>query len=373
MIPAASAIQYINPPMKNIFTLVLVLTVAHFTAISSPSGGPSSLFAQFRTNLYEVGSGTTYLVDGTLTQYDTSYSNNVDGMDARKMFNPGENFGMLRNGTVLIIERRHTIINNDTIFLKMWNMHSMTYHLEMVAYNLNTPGRIGVLIDHYLKSETSLNLNDTSQINFSVTADPGSYAPDRFMVVFSTPTFAALPLTFTSVQASKYNNSIKIDWATANETSLKEYNLQKSSSGNNFTNIADINARNTTINNYEWIDAHPAEGYNYYRIEAVNSDGKINYSNVMKLYFGNENQRINIFPNPASENNLNLQLVNECVGKYEIALINSFGQTLMTKTIQYTGGSKIENISPQKNIPKGLYQLEIKMPDGNKKAISVIF
>lgn len=362
--------------MKNIFTLTLAITRLLFIASSSPlsASSSSSEFAQFRTNLYIIASdGTNVLMDGTLTQYDTGYSNNVDGMDARKMSNPSENFGMLRNNTVLIIERRHTIQSNDSIFFKMWNMRTVTYRLDLIAYNLNVPGRIGILQDKYLQTQTPLNLNDTSRINFSVNADPKSYASDRFMVVFSTPGFATLPLTFTSVKAFQQDNSVKIGWMTANETSIEQYDIEKSVTGNNFLKINEIKANNTAINNYQWVDEDPAEGYNYYRIRATNTDGKINYSNVVKLYFGKENQRINIYPNPASVNNLNLQMISQPPGIYEVRLMNSFGQIFMTKTIQYTGGSSIENISPGKNIPKGFYQLEIKTPAGERKVISLVF
>jgi len=362
--------------MKSIFTLILAISGFLFIAGTSPlSASPSSSeFGQFRTNLYIIAAdGTNVLIDGTLTQYDTGYSNNVDGMDARKMSNPAENFGMLRNNTSLIIERRHTIQGNDSIFFKMWNIRTFTYRLDLVAYNLNTPGRIGVLKDKYLQTETPLNLDDTSRINFSVNADPKSYASDRFMVIFLTPGFATLPLTFTSVKAFQQDNAVNIDWTTANETSIKQYDIEKSVTGNNFIKITGINAGNTAINNYQSADVNPAEGYNYYRIRAISIDGKINYSDVVKLYFGKGNQRINIYPNPATVNNLNLQMISQPEGIYEVRLMNSFGQKFMTKTIQYKGGSSTENISPGKNIPKGIYQLEIKTPAGERKVISLVF
>lgn len=362
--------------MKNIFNLISVLFCSYFTVTNSPllASPASSLFAQLRANLYAPASdGTNVLMDGTLTQYDTGYSNNVDGMDARKMSNSSENFGMLRNNVVLIIERRHTIEGNDSIFFKMWNMRAVTYRLDLIAYNLNVPGRTGVLQDKYLQTQTPLNLNDTSRINFTVTADPKSYASDRFMIVFSTTSFATLPLTFTSIKAFQQYNSVKIDWMTANETNVKQYDIERSVTGNYFLKLNGIKANNIAINNYQWTDADPAEGYNYYRIRAVNMDGKINYSNVVKSYFGKESPRINIYPNPASVNNLNLQMISQPPGIYEVRLMNSFGQIFMKKTVQYAGGSSIENISPDKNIPKGFYQLEIKTPLGERKVISLVF
>ena len=362
--------------MKNIFTLILAALFSHFAVSSSPNSlsPTTSEFAQIRSNLYIVAPDqSTVLMDGTLTQYDTDYSNEVNGMDARKMFNSSENWGMHRGSTVLIIERRHTIQANDSIFFKMWNTRIITYQLEFITSNLNKFGRVGVLEDNYLKTSTPIDLNGTSHINFSVTADPATKATDRFRVVFSTPSYSALPLTFIFAKAFQQNNLVNIDWKTANENNVKQYDVERSVDGNNYVKATDIKAYNSTSNNYHWVDAYPAEGNNYYRIRSIEIDGKIIYGDVMKVYIRKGNQSVNIYPNPATGNNLNLQMVNQQPGIYEIRLVNSFGQTFMTKFIQYSGGSSIENLKPGQTIPKGIYQLEIKIPGGEKKIISVVF
>lgn len=362
--------------MKNISILVMAVIFSYFTATSSPKffSPATAEFAQFRSNLYIIaGDGSAELMDGTLTQYDTDYSNAIDGKDARKMFNPSENFGMLRGSTVLIIERRHTIEENDSIFFKMWNMRIITYRLEIIASNLNKPGRAGVLEDAYLKTATPLDLSGTSLINFSVTSDTASKATDRFRVVFSTPVIAPIPVTFTFVTASQQNNAVNIDWKTANENNVEKYNIEKSVDDNNFVNSTDIKANNLTLNNYHWVDVYPGEGNNYYRIRSIDFSGKIIYSEVMKVYIEKRVPGIKLYPNPATVNNLNLQMINQQPGIYEVRLMNLSGQTFMTKSIQHPGGSSIENLKTGQNIPRGIYHLEIKTPGGQKKVINVVF
>lgn len=357
--------------MKNLFAIFLAI-LGNYTAVSGLST-VSPEFAQFRSDLYAMGTdGSPALRDGTLTQYDTGYSNNIDGKDARKLFNSTENFGMARGTTILIIERRHTIQNNDTIFFKMWNMRPIKYKLVLVAYNLNTAGRTGVLIDKFLKTETPLRLNDSTNFNFSVTSDSTSWAPDRFMVVFKTPNLSVMPLTFTSFKAYEQKNLVKIDWSTSNESGIKQFNIERSVAGDHFIKISDVQANNSTFNNYESADITPAEGYNFYRIQSISNEDKIFYSDTIKVYVGKEDHSMTIFPNPVTGNNLNIRIADQLPGTYEIVLMNMLGQTFLQKTIQYTGGVITENFKI-KAIPKGIYKIKIKSPSGAEKMISVLF
>ncbi|MEO9005200.1 MAG: T9SS type A sorting domain-containing protein, partial [Ginsengibacter sp.] len=348
--------------MKTIFTLALAIffqmNVSSLFA-STPNG-----FGQLRANLYIVSpNGSTVLMDGSLTQYYSDYSNNIDVMDARKMSNFSENWGMLRNDRVYVIERRHTIGGSDSIFFKMWNMRIITYQIELIASDLAQDGRQAILEDKYLKTSTPVNLNGNTFVNFSVNTDPDSKTPERFRIIFSNePAAGLLPLDFTSVNAFKKINSVEISWGTTNEKNVKQLDIERSLNGIDFSNLNFVAAQNNWVNNYNWVDATPVEGNNYYRIVSRDLDGRKTYSKVMKVYVDKALQSIAVFPNPATINNFNLRMTNQPAGRYELRLINSSGQSFINKTIQYAGGSSIERIDLLSTIPKGIYQLEIKNP-----------
>lgn len=361
--------------MKNFIILLLALTACYITGSGYPLHltSVSPEFGQFRSGLYAIGAdASAILVDGNITQYDTGYSNNIDGKDARKLTNPGENFALVRGTTMLVVERRHTFQENDTIFFKMWNMRPITYRLQMVAYHLNTPGRIGIIKDSYLKTDTPISLNDTTNFNFTVNSDPASYAADRFMVVFETPSLSVMPLTFTSFNAYEQKNLVKIDWTTSNENGIKQFNIEKSVAGDHFIKISDVQANNSTLNNYESADLTPAEGYNFYRIQSVSNEDKIFYSDTIKVYVGKEDHSMTIFPNPVIGNSFNLRIANRISGTYEIRLMNLLGKTFLKNTIQYTGGIITKNYKIGQ-IPKGIYKMVIKTPSGEEKVISILF
>lgn len=357
--------------MKTTFTLILLVAFSHLSTFSAPKPDSfeTSEFAQIRTNLYIVPPDkANVLVDGTLTQYDTDYSNDVDGKDGRKMSNLSENFGMLRGNTVLIVERRKSIETSDSIFFKMWNMRTFNYQLEVQSKNLNLYGKTAVLEDRFLSISTQLDLDGTTYVNFSVTSDPASKAADRFRIIFSTPVFA-----FTSVKAICQNSAVNVNWQTANQNRVSEYIVEKSADGNHFVKAANVNNEDGTNNYYKWVDANPAEGMNYYRISSIGNSPASSATEVVKVYVEKLKQGISIFPNPVVANNLNLQMVGQPAGRYEIRLVNYLGRTFMAKSIQHLENSRFENISPSQNIPKGLYQLQITTPGGEKKVISLVF
>lgn len=379
--------------MKKSSILLPFLFLAFFNANSSPLSkagllfknnnqatksmllnNPNSTFGMMRMNMYALNpNGTSFLVDGTLTQYDDDYSNSVNGMDARKLTNPGENMGMIRDNKILIIESRQTISLTDTIFFKMWGMQKKSYQMQFVGTNLNHPDLLGFLEDTYLKSSTSINLNDTTKVTFAVNNDTASASMYRFRLIFKTVPKVTLPFVFASVNGYSKSNHNIVEWETRNEMNLSKYIVERSVVGKGFFDEAPVNAHNNLTGNYQWVDENPVSGNNYYRVRSVDLDGKIEYSKIVEVYVEKSGQRITVYPNPATVDNLNLQLNNEEAGLYEVQLINTFGQTLITKTFNYIGGNGNEKINLGRSIPKGIYQLQIKAPEGDKKLISVVF
>ena len=175
--------------------------------------------------------GSTDLVDGVLNNFDDSYSNSVDGLDARKSFNTGENLSIKTAGKLLVIERRHTITQQDTIFLNLTGMKVQQYQFRFDADNINT-GIEGFLEDNYLHTRTPINLSGSTVVNFNIVNIAGSYAPDRFRIVFAPS--VVLPVTFTSVKAYRQDKNINVEWRVENEMNMKQYEVEKSTNGTQF-------------------------------------------------------------------------------------------------------------------------------------------
>ena len=362
--------------MKNILILLVTVLATHFTSAAHPETASGGDFAQLRSNLYIVSAnGSPVLMDGALTQYYSDYSDDIDNLDARKMSNPSENWGMLRNNGVYVIERRHSIEGSDSIFFKMWNMRVIKYRLELIASNLDFPGRTGVLLDKYLNTSTPVNLDGTTDVDFSVTSDPASKASDRFLLIFSKPAKQGLvPFATIFANAVVLNSSVNVNWQTVNESNLKQLAIERSADANSFdvSKTVLVTYDNTSAQN-RYSDEQPLEGTNYYRIVATTFDGRVSYSNIMKADIAKTVQSFAVYPNPVVGNRLNLQMKNQPSGLYKIALKNSFGQTFLSKEIVFEGGTRSLQILPPNLLPPGIYQLQIGSPDGKLKVIPVIF
>ena len=233
---------------------------------------------------------------------------------------------------------------------------------------------IGILHDNYLQTTTQVDLNDTTWVNFTVTNEAASKAADRFLLVFSAQkAHGLLPLTFTDAKVQQSNQSLNVNFQTANEKNVKEFDIERSSDGTRFIRVAGVNALNKETNNYSWTDASPLAGNNFYRIRSIDIDGKTQYSEVMKAFAAKGSVGLNVYPNPVKNNQLNLQMINQQASIYEVRLMNSFGQNFQNKKIDHKGGSNVISIMPSQNIPKGIYRLEVMSPNGTRQVISVVF
>ena len=337
------------------------------------SGAVTSVQPQLRANLYSVIGGKGVLADGTLVQYGEGYKNGFDNLDARKIFGSAENMSVFSSGQQLAIERRSPIVSSDTIFYQLNGIKAQGYRLEYVANGLSAYGVEGYIEDNYLKTRKPLNLEDTTTLDFTVTSVAASYAPDRFRVVFKTPSPKVLKFPLVSLTASQKEEQVLVDWKVKDELDVKTYEVEKSTDGVSFISMTTVNARNTGEDSYEWNDDKPVGGYNYYRIKVTDMQGKITYTAVVKVLLPEGKPSISIRPNPITDGIIHLHFVNEPEGHYMIRLLNPLGQTIVAKQIVNAGGHTTQDIKWNFNLAHGVYQLEIVKPAGTVQVIKVVY
>ena len=336
----------------------------------------------FRINLYIVppDGSAPVLMDGTLSFYDNSYSDAVDRMDARKMFNPGENWGMLRDGYVLVVERRQDIGAQDTIFFKFWNSRIITYRIQFISSYFYGSGISAKMIDKYLNKVTPISLDQKDSVtnidslDFQITADPASQRTDRFMLVFSGPAVAGvLPLNFVKTSAQFNKDKVAIRWETADESNVANYTIERSSDGTAFESTGlIIAAKNQSSCQYVATDLHPLPGTGYYRIRATDRDGREKFSSVMKVTAPVALANVSLIPNPTTASDIRVRINSQTSGKYNFNLYREGGRLLTSQIENIAIGTTDIKLNPNQPLPAGIYRVEITGPDGFRQTLNLL-
>ncbi len=208
------------------------------------------------------------------------------------------------------------------------------------------------------------------------TPDPGNTLTAGSVTVtgvssFSPFTFASLttgviPVKLTDFTAQKMNNIVKLSWTTEQELNSKEFVVEKSTDGNNWSTLNIITAIGNSAlkNRYGTADNNPANGINYYRLKIVDRDGHSVLSAVKTVLFNSKYQVV-VAPNPA------IDFINVWIAKNN-SLPVSISISSMNGKMLYQ--EKTTNASTQINtslFAKGIYLLKI-VDDNNTEVRKII-
>ncbi len=167
-----------------------------------------------------------------------------------------------------------------------------------------------------------------------------------------------LPLSILSFDARKQNAYAVLEWKTAASQRTAGFGVERSTDGNQWTEIGYQRFRTGTPDNsgkYSFTDMQPATGTNYYRIREYATDGDDSYTAIRILSF-NSPAHYSIYPNPATTT----VTIDGLKGDEQISIFNSTGRQVLTTSADQ---SRL-NISIE-NIPVDLYQMVIRDASGN--------
>lgn len=324
-------------------------------------------------NLHLLQNNEAVMLDGALTAFDKDYAAVVDDYDAGKFPNTGESISFKRNGISLAIERRQPIAQRDTLFLNISSLKAgNNYRLEFAA-GFTNPGFMAFLQDSYVPgSNYPLSVTSASHFDFNVTSNTATAAANRFRIVFTS--LGSLPVTFTSIQAAKRDKQAVVEWKVANQLNIEKYEVERSADGQRFSPLHTRAAQggNGSDAVYTWTDASPLAGTNYYRIRAVEFSGIAKYSSIAQVAFDRSQPAILVYPNPLPGRVFKLDMQELAKGTYQLNLFNSGGQLVYSQSWQHDGSNSTRIISLEKDIPAGVYQLQISGDNGFKRSRQLV-
>lgn len=166
-----------------------------------------------------------------------------------------------------------------------------------------------------------------------------------------------LPLDISGFSAKARKTDVAIDWMVSNNDEQDEFILERSRDGIRFETLKVVPAKVILFAAaYAEEDKHPFNGWNYYRLRAVDKAGKKRVSHIIKVWFGRD-QQIRVTPNPSSEKILVSFAEPSSISQIEV--VNISGQVLKRiQTIQFN------NIIDISHMQAGIYYLRISGKSG---------
>lgn len=163
---------------------------------------------------------------------------------------------------------------------------------------------------------------------------------------------AVLPVSLLSFTATKQQQSVLLNWQTANEINNSYFWVEKSNNNKVFTEINKVSGKGNSskTQSYNATDLKPFQGWNYYRLKQVDKDGKFNYSSIASVYF-DDGLIIAIYPNPAN-NLIYVDGLKEDT-QTNISITDINGKTVLTATNQSSHKINIQNLA------SGVYYINI--------------
>ncbi len=175
----------------------------------------------------------------------------------------------------------------------------------------------------------------------------------------------ALPVELINFKAHIQNSGVKLLWSTATEKNNKGYDLERSSDNRTWTTLGFVpgNGDSFRQNDYNFTDANPLPGINYYRLKQMDMDDDFEYSPMVVADVRSNGLQLDIFPNPSVDGEISIRAVSQGEGNALLEVYDWLGYKVYKEQVYLYEGTMVYPISLA-TFPKGSYNVRLEMPDG---------
>jgi hypothetical protein len=161
----------------------------------------------------------------------------------------------------------------------------------VAVYGFNQGIANGANAGMLIAEDRTANNFHGSLVNFAVTGATSNW---------TSTTALALPVNLTYFAGARDNDKVVLNWETAQEQNSRDFSIERSTDGVNYTAIGSLPAAgNSTMSiAYSFTDYAPEAGTNYYRLLQTDINGQFKYSKTVTIKFPLI-AGMKIAPNPA--------------------------------------------------------------------------
>lgn len=186
------------------------------------------------------------------------------------------------------------------------------------------------------------------------------YSIKDLSITYPSATDPTLPVSLTSFNASKTQNGIQLNWQTASEQNNSHFDVLRSTDGKNFNKIGYVGAKGDgfSVQSYNYVDAHPDNGINYYQLRQVDKNGEatIYTDKTLRVSIAAVDSRLQI-KNTANKLEANVDV--EQAQQAELTIINVEGQIVALQKVFLHQGVNTISVS-ELALSKGVYIVRVK-------------
>ncbi|MGZ3951773.1 MAG: carbohydrate-binding protein [Flavisolibacter sp.] len=168
-----------------------------------------------------------------------------------------------------------------------------------------------------------------------------------------------LPVKFVYFNAQCNGSSVNLQWKTAQEQNTKDFSVQRSTDGANWTEIGKTPAAGQSAQerSYMFVDK-TAGGSGMYRIVESDITGQQTISAIVRSSCSTSRETVSLYPNPSAQNS-SLNLVLNRSERIDLRILDTRGAVLQQREILLPQGSS--TIPLNMNIyPKGVYAVTVQ-------------
>jgi hypothetical protein len=216
----------------------------------------------------------------------------------------------------------------------------------------------------------NLTVTDTNPASFSGQLSSNTATPGTLRYWTLGSIFNALPIDLMYLRATAVENSVQLDWATAQEINNDYFTIEKSADGKNFTQITTVNGKGNSkaVSKYSAVDYAPYSGVTYYRLKQTDFDGKFTYSKTVAVQMNSIANSLQAYSLGSKALQLNYKIGGE--ENAALTIHDSRGVQVWSKLVSGTAAEIKEEVNMQ-SAANGMYIISLQTANGTitKKVI----
>ena len=310
------------------------------------------------------GSGTSYVKTSSSGMLNRSIANTVTrifpvGNSAYNPVSITNNSGATDAFTVRVFDEVY--VNGFTApatganrVVRTWDINKQTANGGSgIDFNFNwnageEVGSFTKMLWHYDGTKWVKQTGTTSAVGTTLTYTgyTGTFSP--FAIIDA---LALVPVVITDFNLQKVNNTTLVKWNTRQEQNSKDFIIQHSTDGTDWTNVGLVLAAgySSSLRTYSFIHANPTQGKNLYRIMQRDEDGKATFTTILYLSFDEKSDAFTVLSNPVKSGQLKVNSPAKAI----MRLYNNHGQLL--RVFNLASGVQVIDVSGN---AAGVYHVE---------------